>query len=284
MEPFSHTSFSTHAEREGTHYAVKEQVSSSRLTQISNGFPPAVVRYPPKSASLAQGMPLPWKDDITDAAGSAFPKAPHSNSIAPWRPGPTLDSVPFHHKPVTGKGPENQLCSTPISRGAPGQRDTHVQNGPGLTNYSELESRIQVHADVNKELKRLLVASIGHDLQHRVSQIAQEKATTAHRLDTSLQQLTENEEEMDRLNIECDIWRSKFLASRLMIDELATWKADVMRKLRESQRALQQLLQEQLELKRILQGSSSCLDGIGKGGHKCYDSSEQFPCGTCIYV
>lgn len=141
------------------------------------------------------------------------------------------------------------MSSTPIHREV-ATRDCYRRSG--LLKSSELESRILVQADVNKELKRLLVASIGSDLQHRLNQIVQDKAFTSRDLDASLQQLAENAEEIDRLSIECDIWRSKFLASRLMIDELAAWKADVSQQLRECQRALQQLLQEHLEMKRIL--------------------------------
>ena len=128
---------------------------------------------------------------------------------------------------------------------------------------SELESQLKVQTDINKELKRLLVASMGNDLQHRLSQIAEEKATISHDLDTSLQQLADNHEEIDRVSIECDIWRSKFLASRLMIDELAGWKAEVSRQLRDCQRALQSMLKEHAELSKALIQCNHHLNGIG---------------------
>ena len=117
---------------------------------------------------------------------------------------------------------------------------------------SELESRLKIQTDINKELKRLLVASMGNDLQHCLNHIAEEKATISQDLDTSLQRLADNYEEIDRVSIECDIWRSKFLASRLMIDELASWKAEETRQLRESQRALQCMLKEHAELRHSL--------------------------------
>ena len=113
---------------------------------------------------------------------------------------------------------------------------------------SHLMARLQVQMDINRELKRLLVAAVGGDLQHRLDQIAREKAVLSQDLDASVQQLTENGEDFDRVSIECDIWRSKFLASRVMIDELASWKAELSVQFRDSQRALRGLLKEREEL------------------------------------
>ena len=148
---------------------------------------------------------------------------------------------------------DHHLSSTPLPRTKEYQYDG-TSGPPELavltSKCSELESRLTLQTNVNKELKRLLVASMGSDLQHRLNQIAEEKATIAQDLDTSLQQLADNHEEIDRVSIECDIWRSKFLASRLMIDELAGWKAEVSRQLRECQRALKFMLKEHAEFRK----------------------------------
>ena len=108
----------------------------------------------------------------------------------------------------------------------------------------ELESQLRIQIDVNRELKRLLVASVGSDLEHRLQQILQEKAELSQDLDHSLQQVMINHEELDQVSIECDIWRSKFIASRVMIDELASWKAELSLQLRESCKALQYMMHE----------------------------------------
>lgn len=148
-------------------------------------------------------------------------------------------------------------CSTPIADFAPESNTMRLS-----ARFSELESQLQKQMDINRELKRLLVASIGSDLQYRLNQIAEEKATISQSLDTSLHQLAENHEEIDKLSIDCDIWRSKFLASRLMVDELAGWKAEVTRQLKESQRALQCMLKESTELGSTLLQCSHHLEGI----------------------
>ena len=113
---------------------------------------------------------------------------------------------------------------------------------------SELESQLRIQTDVNRELKRLLVASVGSDLELRLQQIAREKAELSHDLDTSLQQVMNNHEELDQVSIECDIWRSKFIASRVMIDELASWKAELSLQLRECRKALRYMMHEREDI------------------------------------
>ena len=50
--------------------------------------------------------------------------------------------------------------------------------------------------EVNRELKRLLVAAIGGDIRLRLDQIVQEKAELSRNLDTFLQELVENDKEL----------------------------------------------------------------------------------------
>ena len=280
MEPFSHSS--TPQER--------WRKSTSSIEILKSGDVPSVISCTPKPSPSVSGPllhcvspvlkedPLPNIDRNPSKLSKEFPESITSPHLLP--------SVGFIHSHCNSgsdrNGERRRISSMIINReeethkpsvnpgsGLPKHSDPesslpkHSDPGSGLPKHSELESRIVVQADINKELKRLLVASIGSDLQHRVNLIAQEKAVAAHELDISLRQINDNEEVMDRLSIECDIWRSKFLASRLMIDELATWKAAVSQQLRESQRALQQLLQEHLEMKRLVLQCSYHLDGMG---------------------
>ena len=128
-----------------------------------------------------------------------------------------------------------------------------------------LSAQLKVQTEVNRELKRLLVASVGGDIQLHLDQIVQEKAELSRDLDASLQQLAENSEEFDRVFIDCDIWRSKFLASRLMIDELASWKAELSIQFKEVHRALHCLMKERKSLCRELMECSAYLHGAVEG-------------------
>ena len=132
------------------------------------------------------------------------------------------------------------LTSTPVGRTPVARRTAKP--------HSDVATQLKVQIEVNRELKRLLVAAVGNDLQQRFEQIVQEKTSLSRGLDASLKQLADNNEEFDRVSIECDIWRSKYLASRVMIDELASWKAELSLQFKESQKALQSLLAERREL------------------------------------
>lgn len=139
-------------------------------------------------------------------------------------------------------------------------------------NCSALEQKVKFLTDVNRELKRLLVASLGSDLKLRIEQLVHEKASISCDLDRSLCQLADNMEEVDRVLIDCDIWRSKFLASRLMIDELASLKAELSLHFAESQRALQCILEERSELSDMLKDCNNKLNKLIN--QRCMTSSQ----------
>lgn len=109
-------------------------------------------------------------------------------------------------------------------------------------------SDIEYHSNVNRELKRLLLASVGSDLQQELDGLVQEKTLLKQNLDISLHHLMECSEEMDQLTVECDIWRSKVLASRVLIDELTKWKMDHLKASNKCRVAMETLLKEREEL------------------------------------
>lgn len=120
----------------------------------------------------------------------------------------------------------------------------------------ELEDQFKVQLQVNSELKKLLVASMGEDMQSRMQFLSEDKAKLAHDIAHYSQLLLEDHEELERLSIQCDIWRSKFLAISLMVDELAGWKALLSRKYEESLEALQWMLNEREEI--LYQVATTC--------------------------
>ena len=113
---------------------------------------------------------------------------------------------------------------------------------------NELRSKLQIQREVNKELKRLLVASVGEEVQSKFEKIVTERASLSYELGKSVQQLSEGNEELECMSIQCDVWRSKFTASRLIIDQLASWKASVFTQHKEYQNALEQLLTEHQQM------------------------------------
>lgn len=67
---------------------------------------------------------------------------------------------------------------------------------------------------VNRELKKLLVASVGDDLQYHFERLAREKNQLILENEALGRSLAHTTEQLERMSIQCDVWRSKFLASR----------------------------------------------------------------------
>lgn len=67
---------------------------------------------------------------------------------------------------------------------------------------------------MNRELKKLLVASVGDDLQYHFERMAREKNQLILENEVLGRNLSQLSEQLERMSIQCDVWRSKFLASR----------------------------------------------------------------------
>lgn len=76
------------------------------------------------------------------------------------------------------------------------------------------ELLIHFVGQVNRELKKLLVASVGDDLQYHFERLAREKNQLILENEALGRGLAHTMEQLERMSIQCDVWRSKFLASR----------------------------------------------------------------------
>lgn len=74
-------------------------------------------------------------------------------------------------------------------------------------------------SQVNRELKKLLVASVGDDLQYHFERLAREKNQLILENEALGRSLSHTAEQLERMSIQCDVWRSKFLASRYERDK-----------------------------------------------------------------
>ncbi|XP_067633252.1 golgin-45 isoform X3 [Eurosta solidaginis] len=121
------------------------------------------------------------------------------------------------------------------------------------------QGQFRFQTQVNSELKNLLVASVGEDLQTHVNVLTEDKLQLARALLDTANNLTTHSEQIEFLAGQCEVWRSKFLASSVMVEELARWKADLTQKnqmLNESTQSLLHTTHEvrdmQLEILRNL--------------------------------
>ncbi|XP_068224830.1 golgin-45 [Palaemon carinicauda] len=109
---------------------------------------------------------------------------------------------------------------------------------------TNLEGQLNVQSQVNTELKKLLVASVGEDVQGRVQCLTEDKARMATMIRRYSEKVDKDYEEKERMGIQCDVWRSKFLGSSMLVDELASWKAVLAQRLEEAQEAVKMLMDE----------------------------------------
>lgn len=75
------------------------------------------------------------------------------------------------------------------------------------------ESQLKFQVQVNTELKNLLVAAVGEDLQTHVNVLTEDKLQLARALLSSAHNITSHTEQIEFLANQCEVWRSKFLAS-----------------------------------------------------------------------
>jgi hypothetical protein len=64
---------------------------------------------------------------------------------------------------------------------------------------------------VNSELKKLLVASMGEDIQYKIERLVNDKERLNYELVNLKQLIGTLSEEVENSSIKCDLWRSKFL-------------------------------------------------------------------------
>ncbi|KAK7166827.1 hypothetical protein R3I93_006564 [Phoxinus phoxinus] len=119
-----------------------------------------------------------------------------------------------------------------------------------LQDKEGLSNQLRVQTEVNRELKKLLVASVGDDLQYHFERLSREKNHLILENEALGRSHTHTAEQLERMSIQCDVWRSKFLASRVMAEELTNARAALLRQTRDAQCAIQDLLRERDEFSR----------------------------------
>ncbi|XP_063068896.1 golgin-45 [Engraulis encrasicolus] len=131
-----------------------------------------------------------------------------------------------------------------------------------LQDREGLSNQLRVQTEVNRELKKLLVASVGDDLQYHFERLSREKNQLLLENEVLGRNLTHTAEQLERMSIQCDVWRSKFLASRVMAEELNSSRAALQRQTREAQGAIQDLLNEREEFSQEMLNTHRSLEHL----------------------
>lgn len=131
-----------------------------------------------------------------------------------------------------------------------------------LQDIEGLSNQLRVQTEVNRELKKLLVASVGNDLQYHFERLAREKNQLILENEALSQNTAQLAEQLERMSIQCDVWRSKFLASRVMADELTNSRAVLQRQHRDTEGALRDLLSEREQLRQGMRATHKLLEEL----------------------
>ncbi|KPP62126.1 golgin-45-like [Scleropages formosus] len=126
-----------------------------------------------------------------------------------------------------------------------------------LQDKEGLSNQLRIQTEVNRELKKLLVASVGDDLQYHFERLAREKNQLVLENETLSRSLSQTAEQLERMSIQCDVWRSKVMA-----EELTNARATLQRQTREAQSAIQDLLREREEFSRDMLHTHRCLEQL----------------------
>ncbi|XP_018412789.1 PREDICTED: golgin-45 [Nanorana parkeri] len=131
-----------------------------------------------------------------------------------------------------------------------------------LQDKEGLSNQLRVQTEVNRELKKLLVASVGDDLQYHFERTAREKNQLILENEALARNTAQLSEQLERMSIQCDVWRSKFLASRVMADELTNIRANLQRQNREARSALRDLLSEREQFRQEMSETKKVLEEL----------------------
>ncbi|XP_050640729.1 golgin-45 isoform X1 [Macaca thibetana thibetana] len=131
-----------------------------------------------------------------------------------------------------------------------------------LQDKEGLSNQLRVQTEVNRELKKLLVASVGDDLQYHFERLAREKNQLILENEALGRNTAQLSEQLERMSIQCDVWRSKFLASRVMADELTNSRAVLQRQNRDAHGAIQDLLSEREQFRQKMIATQKLLEEL----------------------
>lgn len=109
----------------------------------------------------------------------------------------------------------NQSTASSFADAESSQRNEHEKQLKELRKERDyFEGQLKFQVQVNTELKNLLVAAVGEDLQTRVNVLTEDKLQLARALLNSAHNLSSHTEQIEYLVGQSEVWRSKFLASR----------------------------------------------------------------------
>lgn len=151
------------------------------------------------------------------------------------------------------------------------QRDYYEQQIDALRKEkSHIEKQLKFQAQVNGELKNLLVNAVSQDetfVSDRITSMTEDKLHLAQKLLTSAEDLSNRAEMIEYYTGQIEVWRSRFLASGVMIEELARWKTSLLQRnqlLIKSNKKLLETVGRCRDMQLEILSNLAFLDGVSK--------------------
>jgi len=123
----------------------------------------------------------------------------------------------------------------------------------------ERDKQLRIQTQVNTEVKRLLVASVGEDIEAKVDFLTQDKARLSADIRQYATKISRDFEEKEQLSVESNLWKSKFLACSVIVDELARSKATLQHRGEQYEHQVRLLQHEHSVLWRTLADTNAVL-------------------------
>uniref|UniRef100_A0A8C6HUE0 Basic leucine zipper nuclear factor 1 n=1 Tax=Mus spicilegus TaxID=10103 RepID=A0A8C6HUE0_MUSSI len=114
-----------------------------------------------------------------------------------------------------------------------------LQDKEGLSNQLRVQTEVSTEPSFTREKNQLILEN--EALGRNTAQLS---------------------EQLERMSIQCDVWRSKFLASRVMADELTNFRVVLQRQNRDAQSAIQDLLSEREQFRQEMTSTQKFLEEL----------------------
>lgn len=124
------------------------------------------------------------------------------------------------------------------------------------------DRQLKIQTKVNSEVKKLLVASVGEDIEARVDFLTQDKARLAADVMQYSNRVASEWEARDALGVESDVWKSKYLASSVIVEELEKARQEASARAEALEHAARRLLGERQGLRQTLASTQQLLQGL----------------------
>ncbi|KAL5232624.1 hypothetical protein ACI65C_000034 [Semiaphis heraclei] len=120
---------------------------------------------------------------------------------------------------------------------------------------ANMELQMGSQAQVNNELKSMLVASIGEDIEAKIQMLTEDKVLLAHKLLNFTGALAGRQDQLETVAGERDVLRSKFLAGSLIVEDLSKWKSFLCDRVDKLEASLQTVLDENRKNRHLLKSA-----------------------------